>query len=140
MALQLSLTRQGRDEFTRIVETRHAAALQAKETACEAAIAAARAAADSEVAALRARCEAAVRGAREKALAWRERYFEATRSLEAAEAAGAGLGRDIARAEAAAAVIAEAHKEGRGSEAEGKESFSQAIMFSDASRRAAAPR
>lgn len=109
LPLQLALTRQGRDEFTRVVEARHAAALQAKESACEAAVAAARAAADSEVAALRTRCEAAVRDSREKALAWRERYFEATRALEAAETAGARLGKDIARAEASAAAIAEVH-------------------------------
>lgn len=57
----LSLSRQGHQEFARLVEQRHAGALQAKDASLEAALDAERARLNKEVDALRQRCEGMLR-------------------------------------------------------------------------------
>jgi hypothetical protein len=104
--VQLDVTRQGQAEFRCVAEARHAAALQAQQSAAETALAAAKAELAAEAQAIRERCAAAVRHTEERALEWRGRYFEAVARVEAGELAIARLGKDLEKVDVANAAAA----------------------------------
>jgi hypothetical protein len=93
----LALSRQGYEEFKRVVEQRHAASLQAKDASLDSQLESFKAKMNKEVEEMRQRCEGIIKDRDLKVIEWRSRYFETVRKLEESQSNFDRLTRDLGR-------------------------------------------